>query len=63
MVLLSSGKKYKCEMTDGVKYDTLTQDREFVINLDGPDGNAFQLMNSAKRFVKDMSLETHGDYP
>ena len=31
-----------------------TQDREFVINLDGPDGNAFQLMAYAKRFAKDM---------
>ena len=31
-----------------------TQDREFVINLDGPDGNAFQLMAYASRFAKDM---------
>ena len=31
-----------------------TQDREFVINLDGPDGNAFQLMAYAQRFAKDM---------
>ena len=31
-----------------------TQDREFVINLDGPDGNAFALMAYAKRFAKDM---------
>ena len=31
-----------------------TKDREFVINLDGPDGNAFALMAYAKRFAKDM---------
>ena len=31
-----------------------TQDREFVINLDGPDGNAFALMAYAQRFAKDM---------
>ncbi len=28
--------------------------REIVINLDGPDGNAFSLMAYAKRFAKDM---------
>ena len=48
-----------------------TQDREFVINLDGPDGNAFQLMTYAKRFAKDMgyasdeailNLMMDGDY-
>ena len=32
-----------------------TKDREFVINLDGPDGNAFALMAYAKRFAKDMA--------
>ena len=31
-----------------------TKNREFVINLDGPDGNAFQLMGYAKRFARDM---------
>ena len=31
-----------------------TKNREFVINLDGPDGNAFQLMAYASRFAKDM---------
>ena len=31
-----------------------TKNREFVINLDGPDGNAFALMAYAKRFAKDM---------
>ena len=31
-----------------------TKNREFVINLDGPDGNAFVLMAYAKRFAKDM---------
>ena len=48
-----------------------TQDREFVINLDGPDGNAFQLMAYANRFAKDMgyasdeailNLMMDGDY-
>ena len=48
-----------------------TQDREFVINLDGPDGNAFALMAYAKRFAKDMgyvsdeailNLMMDGDY-
>ena len=48
-----------------------TQDREFVINLDGPDGNAFQLMAYASRFAKDMgyvsdeailNLMMDGDY-
>ena len=27
---------------------------KMVINLDGPDGNAFQLMAYASRFAKDM---------
>ena len=31
-----------------------TKNREFVINLDGPDGNAFALMAYAKRFAKDL---------
>ena len=31
-----------------------TKNREFVINLDGADGNAFALMAYAKRFAKDM---------
>ena len=31
-----------------------TKDREFVINLDVPEGNAFQLMAYASRFAKDM---------
>ena len=31
-----------------------TKNREFVINLVGPDGNAFVLMAYAKRFAKDM---------
>ena len=31
-----------------------TKNREFVINLDGPDGNAMVLMAYAKRFAKDM---------
>ena len=31
-----------------------SKNREFVINLDGPDGNAFVLMAYAKRFAKDM---------
>ena len=31
-----------------------TKNREFVINLDGPDGNAFALMAYASRFAKDM---------
>ena len=31
-----------------------TKNREFVINLDGPDGNAFALMAYAQRFAKDM---------
>ena len=31
-----------------------TQDRKPVINLDGPDGNAFALMAYASRFAKDM---------
>ena len=31
-----------------------TKNREFVINLDGPEGNAFQLMAYAQRFAKDM---------
>ena len=31
-----------------------TKNREFVINLDGPDGNAFHLMAYASRFAKDM---------
>ena len=46
-----------------MKYDTSTQDREFVINLDGPDGNAFQLMVYAKRFVKDMGYVSDEAYP
>ena len=29
-------------------------ERKPVINLDGPDGNAFALMAYAKRFAKDM---------
>ena len=29
-----------------------TKNREFVINLDGPDGNAFALMAYAKRYDK-----------
>ena len=33
-----------------------TKNREFVINLDGPDGNAFVLMAYAKRLMMD------GDY-
>ena len=28
--------------------------REIVINLDGPDGNAFSLLAYAKRFAEDM---------
>ena len=48
-----------------------TQDRKPVINLDGPDGNAFALMAYAKRFAKDMgqvsdeailNLMMDGDY-
>ena len=48
-----------------------TKNREFVINLDGPDGNAFQLMAYASRFAKDMgyvsdeailNLMMDGDY-
>ena len=31
-----------------------TKNREFVINLDGPDGNAMVLMAYAKRFARDM---------
>ena len=31
-----------------------TKDRKPVINLDGPDGNAFALMAYASRFAKDM---------
>ena len=31
-----------------------TKNREFVINLDGPDGNAFALIAYAKRFAKDL---------
>ena len=31
-----------------------TKNREFVINLDGPDGNAVVLMAYAKRFARDM---------
>ena len=31
-----------------------TKNREFVINLDGSDGNAFVLIAYAKRFAKDM---------
>ncbi len=30
------------------------KERKPVINLDGPDGNAFALMAYAKRFAKDM---------
>ena len=46
-------------------------DRKPVINLDGPDGNAFALMAYAKRFAKDMgyvsdeailNLMMDGDY-
>ena len=48
-----------------------TQDRKPVINLDGPDGNAFALIAYAKRFAKDMgyvsdeailNLMMDGDY-
>ena len=48
-----------------------TKTRDFVINLDGPDGNAFALMAYAKRFAKDMgyasdeailNLMMDGDY-
>ena len=48
-----------------------TKDRKPVINLDGPDGNAFALMAYAKRFAKDMgyvsdeailNLMMDGDY-
>ena len=44
---------------------------KLVINLDGPDGNAFQLMAYAQRFAKDMgyvsdeailNLMMDGDY-
>ena len=44
---------------------------KLVINLDGPDGNAFQLMAYASRFAKDMgyvsdeailNLMMDGDY-
>ena len=31
-----------------------TKNREFVINLDGPDGNAMVLMAYAKRFARDL---------
>ena len=31
-----------------------TKTREFVINLDVPDGNAFALMAYSQRFAKDM---------
>ena len=46
-------------------------ERKPVINLDGPDGNAFALMAYAKRFAKDMgyvsdeailNLMMDGDY-
>ena len=47
-----------------------TKNREFVINLDGPDGNAMVLMAYAKRFARDMgysdeailNLMMDGDY-
>ena len=47
------------------------KERKPVINLDGPDGNAFALMAYAKRFAKDMgyvsdeailNLMMDGDY-
>ncbi len=47
------------------------KERNPVINLDGPDGNAFALMAYAKRFAKDMgyvsdeailNLMMDGDY-
>ena len=34
-------------------------DHDLVINLDGPDGNAFTLMAYAKRFAKDMGYVNH----
>ena len=33
---------------------------KLVINLDGPDGNAFQLMAYAQRFAKDMGYVSDG---
>jgi len=33
-------------------------DREYVIDLTGPDGNAFALMGYAKRFAKQLGLDS-----
>ena len=49
---------------------TQTQSLPFVIDLTGPDGNAFALMGYAKRFAKQLDLDsnkiisdmTSGDY-
>ena len=34
-------------------------DRELVIDLTGPDGNAFALMGYAKRFAKQLGLDSN----
>ena len=35
-----------------------TKSREITIDLTGPDGNVFMLMGKAKRFAKDLNLNS-----